>query len=166
MAEITTPRDLFLHKLGDVLYVEEHLERDVLPRLLNEATSPELKKGLEKHLEQTRSHVENVESAFEQLGERPTSEECVAFEGLRKEHEQIVGETSPELIDHVVLLSATASEHYEIAAYEGLITKARAMGEKRAVDLLENNLKDDKETARQLESLAKQLSKETVKELA
>jgi ferritin-like metal-binding protein YciE len=166
MAEITTPRDLFLHKLGDVLYVEEHLEQDVLPRLLNEATSPELKKGLEKHLEQTRSHVENVESAFEQLGERPKREECVAFEGLRKEHEQIVGETSPELIDHVVLLSATATEHYEISSYENLITLARALGERDVIDLFEKNLKDDKETARQLESLAKQLSKETVKELA
>ncbi len=160
MSEITTPRDLFLHKLGDILYVEEHLEREVLPQLLQEATHPELAKGLEKHLEQTRSHVENVEAAFEKLGEKPTSEECTAFEGLRKEHEEIVGETAPELLDQVVLLSAAATEHYEISSYENLITMARSLGERDVIELFEKNLKDDKETARQLESLAKELSKE------
>jgi ferritin-like metal-binding protein YciE len=166
MSEITTPRDLFLHKLGDILYVEEHLEQDVLPRLMQETTNAELKKGLEKHLEQTRSHVENVEAAFDKLGERPTREECIAFEGLRNEHEQIVGETAPELLDQVVLLSAAATEHYEISSYNSLVTMARALGEQDVIDLFEKNLQDDKETARQLESLAKTLTKEDAKELS
>ena len=165
MANITSPRDLFLHELGDVLYVEEKLEQEVLPQLIGEVTDPELRKGFEKHLEQTRSHVENVESVFEQLGEQPTSEECVGFEGLRREHDKMTGEVAQALLDAVATASATRTEHYEIAAYEGLITKARAMGEKRAVDLLEQNLKDDKETARQLESIAKRLSKEQTKEM-
>ena len=165
MANITSPRDLFLHELGDVLYVEEKLEQEVLPQLIGEVTDPELRKGFEKHLEQTRSHIENVESVFEQLGEQPTSEECVGFEGLRSEHEKLAGEVTVALMDAVATASATKTEHYEIAAYEGLITKARALGEKRAVDLLEGNLKDDKETARQLESIAKRLSKEQTKEM-
>ena len=163
MSEITTPRDLFLHKLGDVLYVEEHLEQDVLPKLMEEATDEQLRKGLEKHLRETRSHVENLEAAFEKLGEEPTSEECIAFEGLRKEHEQIVGETSPELLDLVVIMSAAATEHYEIASYENLITMARSLGERDVIELFEKNLKGDKETARQLERLAKELSKEQAK---
>ena len=166
MSEISTPRDLFLHKLGDILYVEEHLEREVLPQLLQEATHPELAKGLERHLEQTRSHVENVEAAFEKLGEQPKAEECVAFEGLRKEHQQIVGETSAELLDQVVLLSATATEHYEISSYNALVTMARSLGERDVIDLFEQNLQDDKEAARQLESLTRTLTKEDAKELA
>jgi ferritin-like metal-binding protein YciE len=165
MANITSPRDLFVHELGDVLYVEEKLEQEVLPQLIGEATDPELRKGFEKHLQQTRSHVENIESVFEQLGEQPTAEECVGFEGLRSEHDKLAGEVTQDLMDAVATASATRTEHYEIAAYEGLITKARAMGEKRAVDLLEQNLKDDKETARQLESIAKRLSKEQTKEM-
>ncbi len=165
MASITSPRDLFLHELGDVLYVEEKLEQEVLPQLIGEVTDPELRKGFEKHLEQTRSHIENVESVFEQLGEQPTSEECVGFEGLRREHDQMTAQVAQALLDAVATASATRTEHYEIAAYEGLITKARAMGEKSAVDLLEQNLKDDKETARQLESIAKRLSKEKTKEM-
>jgi ferritin-like metal-binding protein YciE len=165
MANITSPRALFMHELGDVLYVEEKLEQEVLPQLIEEVTDPELRKGLEKHLEQTRSHVENVESVFEELGEQPTSEQCIGFEGLRSEHEKLATEVTQDLMDAVATASAARTEHYEIAAYEGLVTKARAMGEKGAVDLLERNLKDDKETARQLESIAKRLSKEQTKEM-
>ena len=33
MADITTPRDLFLHELGDILYVEQKLTEEVLPKL-------------------------------------------------------------------------------------------------------------------------------------
>ena len=162
MSEITTPRDLFLHELGDILYVEEQLESEVLPKIMGEVQNEELRKGLEKHLEQTRQHVENVEQVFEQLGEEPEREECIGFVGLKTEHDQLAGEASPELIDLVATGAVSRTEHYEIAAYEGLITMARALGEREAVDLLEQNLKDDKETARQVESLAKQLSKEQV----
>jgi ferritin-like metal-binding protein YciE len=164
MPEITTPRDLFLHELGDVLYVEEHLEQEVLPKLIGEVTDQELRKGLEKHLEQTRGHVENVETVFQQLGEQPTREECIGFEGLKKEHEKLAGEVSQDLMDAVATGSAARTEHYEIAAYENLVTTARAMGETQAVKLLEQNLKDDKETARQLESIGKRLAKDKAQE--
>jgi ferritin-like metal-binding protein YciE len=165
MATITSPRALFVHELGDVLYVEEKLEQEVLPKLIGEVTDPELRRGLEKHLEQTRSHVENIESVFEELGEQPRAQECVGFEGLRNEHDKLAGEVTQPLMDAVATASATRTEHYEIAAYEDLVTKARALGAKSAVDLLEQNLKDDKETARQLESIAKRLSKEQTREM-
>jgi ferritin-like metal-binding protein YciE len=160
MTEITSPRELFLHELGDILYVEEQLEQTVLPKLIGEVQDQEFRNGLEKHLEQTRSHVENVETVFERLGEQPKPEECIGFEGLKKEHEQLAGEVSPDLLQAVVAGSAVRTEHYEIAAYNALITKARAMGEKEAADLLEQNLQDDKETARQVESIARRLAKE------
>ncbi len=166
MSEITTPRELFLHELGDILYVEEQLESEVLPMVMNDVRSAELTKGLEKHLQQTRQHVENVEQVFEQLGEQPTREECVGFEGLKSEYQQIKGETSPELADLVGIAGVARTEHYEIAAYENLITMARALGEREAVDLLEKNLKDDKETLRQVESIGKELSKEQAKQEA
>src|SRR5918992_6244687 len=166
MTEITSPRELFLHELGDILYVEEQLEQKVLPKLIGEVQDQEFRKGLEKHLEQTRSHVENVETVFERLGEQPKPEECIGFEGLKKEHEQLAGEVSPDLLEAVVAGSAVRTEHYEIAAYNALITKARAMGEKKAADLLEQNLQDDKETARQVESIARRLAKEEAKTTA
>lgn len=166
MAEIRTPRELFLHELGDILYVEEHLEQEVLPKIMGEVRNDELRRGLEKHLEQTRQHVENVEEVFDKLGEQPESEECIGFQGLKKEHEKLVGESSEQLIDLVAVGAVARTEHYEVAAYENLVTMARALGERDVVDLLEKNMKDDKETLREVERLGKQLSKEQVKELS
>ena len=48
MAEITTPRELFVHELGDILYVEQQLAQEVLPMLINEAQLDEFRKEHEE----------------------------------------------------------------------------------------------------------------------
>ena len=162
MESIGSTRDLFLHELGDILYVEEKLERDVLPKLMEEATDRDLRKSFEKHLRETRGHVENVEEVFSKLGEPPKSEPCIGFEGLKSEHEQLLGEASPALVEMIDTAAAARVEHYEIAAYETLITMARGLGAKNVIELLERNLKEEKEALREVESAAKRLSKEPV----
>jgi ferritin-like metal-binding protein YciE len=163
MAEIATPRELFLHELGDILYVERKLSDEVLPKLIGEVQDDDLRKGLENHLEETRQHVTNVEQVFDTLGEEPQAEKCIGFEGLKKEHDQLVEEAGPDLVDLVDTGAAARTEHYEIAAYEGLIPMARALEEREAVGLLEENLKQEKEALREVESVAKRLSKEHAK---
>jgi ferritin-like metal-binding protein YciE len=160
MADITTPRDLFLHELGDILYVEEKLTEEVLPKLINEVQSAEFRTGLERHLEQTKGHITNVEQIFEALGEHSETEKCLGFEGLRREHDEMIGEVSDDLVDLVDAGAAARTEHYEIAAYTGLIEMARALGESEAVSLLEQNLKEEKETLREVESVTKTLRDE------
>jgi len=164
MSEITSPRELFLHELGDILFVEKKLAEEALPRLIDEVQDQEFQKGLQKHLEQTRRHVSNVEKVFKAMGEPAEAEECVGFEGLKSEHDQLVNESSPELVDLVDLGAAARTEHYEIAAYEGLMRMARALGETAAVAPLEQNLKDEKMTLREIEKLTTRLSKEQVKQ--
>ena len=164
MPELTTPRDLFLHELGDILYVERALAGETLPRLIGEVSDKEFKSGLENHLEQTRQHATNVEKVFELLGEEPEVEKCVGFEGLKKEHDQLIEESSSTLIDIVDVGAAARTENYEIAAYEGLRRMAKAMGEGQAVDLLDENLKQEKETLREVEKIATRLSNESAKE--
>src|SRR5690348_3376752 len=106
MSEIANPRDLFLHELGDILYVERGLAEETLPKLIDEVKDDEFKSGLQQHLKQTRQHVTNVERAFKELGEEPHSEECVAFEGLKKEHDEMIGDSSSDLVDLVDLGAA------------------------------------------------------------
>jgi ferritin-like metal-binding protein YciE len=166
MPEISTPRDLFLHELGDILWVEEKLEQEILPKLMDEVTETDLRKGFEKHLRETRGHVENLEQVFEKLGEEAKTEECIGFKGLVEEHDQLVEESSKELIDLVDASAAARAEHYEIAAYESLIVLARSLGEKDVIPLLEANMKEEKEALREVESVAKQIGKEKVKETA
>jgi ferritin-like metal-binding protein YciE len=160
MPEITTPRDLFLHELGDILYVEQKLTREVLPKLIDEVQSAEFRKGLERHLDQTKGHVTNLEQVFDLLGEQPETEKCIGFEGLKKEHDELTSETDESLIDLVDAGAAARTEHYEIAAYTGLIEMARALGETDAVSLLDENLKEEKEALREVESVTKALRDE------
>src|SRR4029077_21092486 len=65
MPEIGTPRELFLHELGDILYVERKLVAEALPRLIGEVQDDEFREALERHLDETRGHVSNVEQIFE-----------------------------------------------------------------------------------------------------
>jgi ferritin-like metal-binding protein YciE len=160
MAEITTPRELFIHELGDILYVEQKLVEEVLPMLINEVQTDEFRKGLERHLEQTKGHVTNLEQAFDSIGERPQAEKCVGFEGLKKEHEELADEIDQSLIDLVDTGATARTEHYEIAAYTSLIEMARALGETEVVGLLEENLKEEKEALRDVESVTKTLRDE------
>ncbi len=166
MPEITNPRELFLHELGDILYVEQKLANEVLPKLIDEVQDEELRTGLEGHLEETRGHVKNVESVFEQMGETPKAEPCIGFEGLKKEHDQLLQKAAPELVDAVDLGAAARTENYEIAAYEGLRRMAKGLGEDRAVDLLDKNLAEEKEALKLVEKIATRVSKESVKALA
>ena len=166
MAEITTPRDLFLHELGDIMYVEQKLSTEVLPKLISEVTDDEFREALEQHLEQTKRHLANVEKVFEELGESPHAEQCIGFEGLKAEHDKLLGEASADLVDSIDLGAAARTECYEIAAYEGLRRMAKAMGEDRAVDLLDKNLSEEKDALQLVEKIATRVSKESTKALA
>jgi ferritin-like metal-binding protein YciE len=57
--------------------------------------------------------------------------------------------------------AAARTENYEIAAYEGLRRMAKALGEERAVELLDANLAQEKEALREVEKIATRVSKES-----
>ena len=164
---MTDPRELFLHELGDVLYAETTLVK-TLPRLAEEASDEELALGFEEHLEETRQHVKNVEQVFEQLGEEPKAEQCPGIDGIKKEHDDFVSKESPsqDVLDSFLTGAGARTEHYEIAAYEGLVTMAEAMGETQVVGLLTQNLEQEKAALEKLQTIGKRLAKEGARQQA
>lgn len=160
MSTMTDPRELFLHELGDVLYAEQVLVK-ALPKLAREATDKELKKSFQDHLEETRQQVENVKRAFDAVGEKATAEKCPGIEGIKAEHDEFMSEEnpSPEVCDMFLTGAGARTEHYEIAAYSGLVTMARALGETEAAKLLSQNLGQEKDALKKLESVSKRLAK-------
>jgi ferritin-like metal-binding protein YciE len=157
--QMSDSRELFLHELGDVLYAERTLVK-ALPKLQEEATDEELAKGFGDHLEETRQHVKNVEQAFEALGEPAKAEKCPGIEGIKQEHDDFVANESPsqEVLDAFLTGAGARTEHYEIAAYEGLVTMADAMGENEVARLLSKNLEEEKTALRKLQSIGKRLA--------
>jgi ferritin-like metal-binding protein YciE len=154
------PRQLFLHELGDLLYVEKTLLK-ALPKLAQEATDDELREGFELHLEETKQHAANLERIFEAIGEKPKAEKCPGIDGIKTEHDEFMDEEhpSPEVGDLFLTGAGSRAEHYEIAAYTGLITMAQAMGETESVALLQENLKQEKAALAKLERAATRLAR-------
>ena len=165
--KMSDPRHLFLHELGDVLYAEKTLVK-ALPKLQEEASDAELASGFADHLEETRQHVKNLEQAFEALGEPAKAEKCPGIEGIKKEHDDFVANESPtpEVLDAFLTGAGARTEHYEIAAYEGLVTMATAMGEDNVVSLLNENLKQEKAALAKMQTIGKRLAKNRVKSAA
>ena len=165
MSKMTRPRELFLHELGDILYAERVLVK-ALPKLEKEASDKALAASFKAHLAETEQHVTNLVKAFEALGEKAKAEKCPAIDGIKKEHDDFVEDESPspEILDAFLTGAAARAEHYEIAAYEGLIASAEALGEDKVVGLLSDNLTQEKAALRKMKTIGKRLARESAKE--
>lgn len=165
MPAVTSPKQLFEHELQDVYYAEKTLTK-VLPKLAKEASDPELSRAFTSHLKETEKHVSNLEKVFKQIGKTPEAHPCPGIDGIKKEHDEFVEEnyTSSEMLDAFLTGAAARTEHYEIAAYTGLVTQARALGERGAVELLQTNLRQEKEALKKVETISKRLLKDASKD--
>jgi ferritin-like metal-binding protein YciE len=160
-SKVTDPHDLLVHKLSVLLTTEREIER-MLPTLANEAHDDELRDGLERHLEETRQHVRNLEQAFEILGAEPQGTSAPAIEGLHAQHESIASSAAddvlPDVLDAVSTGSAAETEHHEIAAYEGVITLAKGLGLLGVAQALHQNLEDEQQMLRDVKRISERLS--------
>ncbi len=166
MSKMTEPRELFIHELEDVMFAEKTLAK-ALPKLAAEATDEGLADGFTRHAEETRGHIENLESAFEAIGEKAKAVRCPGIEGLKAEHDEFVADEdpSPEVLDLFLTGAAARTEHYEIAAYTGLVALAKALGENAAAELLQKNLDEEKAMLGEVEKAATRLGR-SVKQAA
>lgn len=133
MAEqLTDPRELLEARLRQMLWVELTLAEKVLPELFEDARSTNLRYGLDRHLLETREHVDAIRDVLHELQAPADPEESPALKGLVAEHEQLlkkVSEGGPLLADLAHAQAAAATEHLEIAAYDALTSLAEALGE-------------------------------------
>jgi ferritin-like metal-binding protein YciE len=160
MPQITKPEELFVHELQDMYYAEQTLTK-VLPKLASQSTDRELSKAFTSHLAETKEQIQNLEQVFQNIGKPAKGERCPGIEGIKEEHESFMQENdpTPALLDMHLTGAAARAEHYEIAAYTGLIEKARALGERDSVKLLQENLRQEKEAAKKVESISKRMLK-------
>jgi ferritin-like metal-binding protein YciE len=161
MPAVTSPEQLFEHELQDMYYAEKTLTK-VLPKLAEEASDRELSRAFTSHLKQTEGHVANIEKVFRSIGKTPQATPCPGIEGIKKEHDEFVESSSPsaEMLDAFLTGAAARAEHYEIAAYTGLVSQARALKEREAVELLQENLKQEKDALKKVETISKRILKE------
>jgi ferritin-like metal-binding protein YciE len=163
--EITDPRELFVHKLGEAL----NMERTVLTMLKRNreaAQDAEVERLFADHLAETEGQVANLEQAFSALGEEAKGHTCYGMDGMKKEAQDMIEKVAPELLDGALAAGATHVEHYEIATYEGLCLDAEALGEDDIIALLTENLEQEQHTLGEVSRAAQQLAQQTGQRLA
>ena len=151
---IKTLDDLFTHMLQDIYYAEQQIEK-ALPKMAAKATNPQLKAGFEKHLQETRGHIERVEQVFEMHGVKAKAVNCPAIDGILEEADEVAGDIDDkQVLDAALIASAQAVEHYEMTRYGTLVAWAKQLGRNDCAAVLDKNLKEEQATDKKLSSMA------------
>ena len=152
--DIKTFDDLFVHTLRDIYYAEKQIETN-LPKMIDKATNPALRQGFEKHLQETKGHIERVEQVFEMHGVKAKAVNCPAIDGILEEADEIVGEVDDkQVLDAALIAAAQAVEHYEMTRYGTLVEWAKQLGRSDCAAVLQKNLDEEKATDKKLTQLA------------
>ena len=151
-------KQLYIDELKDLFSAENQLVK-ALPKMAKAATSVELRTGFEKHLEQTKGHVQRLEEIFESLDESPKGKKCVGMEGLVKEGSEVMEEDFEDVVlDAGLIGAARRVEHYEMAAYGTVYELAKVLGHTKHASLLERTLGEETKTDENLAELAKEIN--------
>lgn len=137
-------QEMLVEQLRDAFSAEKQAIQG-MKRALRKVSEPELREGIEAHIEQSEKQRERVEEALDKLGARPGRKVCEAMRGLVEEaqHEMEEHEKGP-VLDLVIVAGQQRIEHYEIAAYGTMTELAKAMGETEVGDLLGQTLAEEK----------------------
>jgi ferritin-like metal-binding protein YciE len=146
--------ELFEDELKDIYWAEKALTK-AIPKMIKNATSPELIDALTSHLAETENQVSRVEQVFESIGKKAVAKKCEAMEGLIKEAGEIM-ESCEEgaMCDAGIISAAQKVEHYEIASYGTLRQFAETLGLTEAASLLEATLNEEKAADKKLSEVA------------
>jgi len=98
-------KKLHADELKDLFSAENQLLK-ALPKMAKAASSDELQSGFEKHLEQTKGHVQRLEEIFESLDESPKGKKCVGMEGLVDEGSEVMDEGFEDAVLDAGLIGA------------------------------------------------------------
>lgn len=134
--KVSNPRDLLVQLLGELLFVERRLADCVLEQIASEVRDDDLRRLLHAHREETKQHVERVETVFRRLQVSPTSNLSQPFESAVAQHDELQSAVEDVLLADVFHAQAALhTEHWEIAAYTTVIALAEAFGSDTAEPL-------------------------------
>ena len=147
-------QELFVEQLRD-LYDGEQQITDALPKLIDKAGSPELKRALQEHLEVTKQQITRLDQIFDSLGEKASGETCKGMKGVISEGDSLVGDAEdPAVRDASIIAAAQRVEHYEIAGYGTVRTYAQQLNKPDFARLLDQTLDEEKEADQKLSQIA------------
>lgn len=122
------------------------MERTVLEVLelgVRNAERAQVRELLSSHLEDSRGHLETLESVFLLFGWEAGDTPFPAMEALAKECKSDVKRAEGPVVDAVILQIALEAEHLRIGVYENLVIHANAMDRAEVAERLRRSLGSD-----------------------
>lgn len=170
MEPLLTLLDLLKHEIDDLSSAEEQIV-DALPKMLEKATSRELKDALQDHLSVTQRQQDRLEQVRTLVAEHVADNKkkllgklfggntkCKGMEGLIAEGQKMISQNMDLIVrDAAIIGAAQKIEHYEIAGYGTARAYASELGLTEVETLLEVNLHEEYETDDALTALAVRL---------
>lgn len=161
MANLNSIEDLLVQEIKDLYSAETQLVK-ALPKMAKAASNPELKAGIEQHLEETKVHVERLEEVAKLLDATPRGKSCKAMKGLIEEGSEAISEDGEDAVrDLAIIVAAQKVEHYEIAGYGSARAFAEILGENDVVELLQLTLDEEGATDKKLTEVSMTIAPET-----
>ncbi len=134
---------LFLDELR-ALYAAERQIIEILPRMADAASSPDLRQAFETYLKVTRSQIERLREIFEHFNLEPAEKNNPGMRGLVEESQEIItGRGDPTVKDAALIGAVQRVELYEIAAYTTLREFAYLLNYNEVFQLLSPEETDD-----------------------
>lgn len=162
MAKQKNFEDFFVDELKDLYSAEKQITQ-ALPKMIDAATSQDLKDALQNHLEETENQISRLVEIGESLGKKLSGKKCLAMEGLLKEGKELMQEEmEPPVMDVALICAAQKVEHYEIASYGCAMTYANLLEETEAAELLNETLEEEKTADETLTEIAQDLNIEAL----
>jgi ferritin-like metal-binding protein YciE len=150
-------RDMYLTELQELRSVEAQLV-EVLPKMADLASHPELKQAIQVHFDETRSQQSRLDEVLRRHNADPREHVDQAMLAMLKEAEKWAGMVQDQdLRDAGLIASAQRVEHYEIAVYGSLATWAKQLGLDEDLQALLDILEEEKRTDDKLSTLAKRV---------
>ena len=157
MAQENPLQELLVDELKDLYNAENQIIK-ALPKMAKAASSPELKRAFERHLEETKRQVERLDQIGEALDVRMSGKKCKGMEGLIEEGKEIMSEDfEDDALDAGLIGAAQKVEHYEIAAYGTARAHANMLGLTKIARLLQQTLDEEGATDKKLTQLAESI---------
>jgi ferritin-like metal-binding protein YciE len=158
MPKIDSLEPLMIEELRDLLDAEKQVAK-ALPKMARAASSDELRSAFIEHEQQTTGQIERLNRVFDEIGERPRGKKCEGMKALIGEGQTMMKETEAgPTRDAALIASAQKVEHYEMASYGTIRTYANMLGHRKAADLLQQTLEQEKNTDARLTSIAESVS--------
>lgn len=150
-------QDLYLEQLRDLHSAERQII-EALPKMIERASHPELRRGFEAHLRQTEEHLARLEKIGKRIGKDLGGHKCVGMEGLIEEGEDLMAKRADtDVLDAALIAVAQRVEHYEMAGYGCARTYARLLGVDDDAALLQRTLDEEGDTDKRLTDLAERV---------